>query len=92
MHSGGVYNPSDVGNHEGRQVDLLSSIHQISKALVHSICLIPPLRPRDDVLDDELEDQLMERLHITLLHSLGVFQPWLLTHPLSQLQQFFLAQ
>ena len=87
MRSGDVCDPHDVVDQEGRQVDLLSSIRQISEALVHSICLISPLRPRDDVLDYKREDQLMERLHITLFHSLRVFQPWLLAQMLGQLQQ-----
>ena len=60
-------------DHECRQVDLFSFVHQISEALVHSISLIAPLRTRNDVLDDEPKDQLMERLHIALLHRLRVF-------------------
>ena len=92
MGSGGVCNVSYVSDHEGRKVDLLSSIHKISESLVHCISLISPLPSRDNVLDDEPKYELVERLHITLLHSLGVFQPWLLTQPLSQLQQFCLAQ
>ena len=93
MGSGGVCNANYVGDREGRKVDLLSSIHKISEALVvHCISLISPLPSRDDVLNNESKYELVERLHITLLHSLGVFQPWLLTQPLSQLQQFCLAQ
>jgi len=82
MGSEGVCNPSYVGDHESRKVDLLSSIHEISEALVHCISLISPLSSTDDVLDDEPKYELVERLHITLLHSLGVFQPWLLTQVL----------
>ena len=63
-------NPRYVVDHECRQVDRLSSIHQISEALVHRISLIVPLRTRDNVLDYEPKDQLMERLYITFLHRL----------------------
>ena len=87
MCSGGVRDAGNARDHESRKVDLLASVRKISEALVHCISLISPLPSRDDVLDDELEHELMERQHITFLHCLGVFQPWLLTQPLSQLQQ-----
>jgi len=64
---------SDVVDHECGQVDLLSSVHQISEALVHRIGLFAPLRMWNDVLDYKPEDQLMERLHIVLLHCLWTF-------------------
>ena len=54
-------------------VDLLPSAHQICEALVHRISLIAPLRTRDDVLNDEPKDQLMERLDIAFLHCLWTF-------------------
>ena len=82
MCSGGVCNASNVRDHESRKVDLLASIHKISEALVHRISLISPLPSKDDVLDDEPEDELVERLHIIIFHRLSVFQPWLLTQVL----------
>jgi len=92
MRSGCCCNPPDMVDHECWQVDLLSPVHQISEALVHSISLIAPLRMRNDVLDDEPEDQLMERLHIALLHCLWAFQPRLLAQVLGQLQQLSVIQ
>ena len=71
-----------MGDHEGRKVDLLSLIHKISEVLVPCINLISSLPSRNDVLDNEQKHELVERLHITLLHSLGVFEPWLLTQVL----------
>jgi len=55
-------------DHEPRQVDLLPLIHQVSQTLIHGVRLIAPLSMRYYVLDDKPEDQLMERLHIPLLH------------------------
>jgi len=79
MRSGGVCNPSNVLDHEGWEIDLLTSVHEIDEALVHCIRLISSLPSGDDILDEKPENKLVERQHITLLHSLGVFQPWLLT-------------
>ena len=92
MRSGCCGDPHNMVDHESRQVDLLPSIHQVSKTLVHSIRLIAPLSTRYNVLDDEPEQQLMERLHIPFLHHLWALQPRLLAQLLCQLQQPSLAQ
>jgi len=73
MRSSGVYNPSNMLDHESRKLDLLASVHKICKALVHCISLITSLPSRDDVLDEKPEHELVKRQHITLLHYLGVF-------------------
>ena len=65
MLSGGVCNTSYVPDHDCREIDLLASIHE------HDIRLIAPLAPRNDVLDNEPEQELIEWCHITLLHCLG---------------------
>ena len=82
MRSGGVCNTSNVLDHEGWKVDLLTSVHEISKTLIHGISLVAILPSRDDVLDKEPEKELVEWHHVALLHGLRVFQPWLLTQPL----------
>ena len=68
MRSGGCGYSHDVGDYEPRQVDLLPPIHQVRQTLIHGICLIAPLSTRNGALDDEPKDQLMERLHVPLLH------------------------
>jgi len=69
-------------DHDGQKVYLLASIHEISETLIHGISLVVPLTAWDDVLYDEPEQELMEWCHITLLHCLRVFEPWLLTQPI----------
>jgi len=68
MFSGGVCNASYVPDHDCREIDLLASIHEISETLIHDIRLIAPLAPRNDVLDNEPEQELMEWFHIPFLH------------------------
>jgi len=79
MLSGGVYNASNVPNHDCREINLLALIHEISETLIHGIRLIVPLAPRYNILDDELERKLLEWGHVPFLHWLRVFEPWLLT-------------
>ena len=79
MFSGGVCYASYVPDHDCREIDLLASIHEISKALIHGIRLIAPLAPRYVVLDNEPEQELVEWCHVPFLHCLWVFEPWLLT-------------
>jgi len=47
-------------DHDCREIDLLASIHEISEALIHGIRFISPLAPRNDVLDNEPEQELMK--------------------------------
>ena len=79
MLSGGVCDADNVSDHDGREINLFSSIHQIGEALIHSISLIAPLTPGYNVLNNELEKQLVEWCHVPFLNSLWCFQPWLLT-------------
>jgi len=53
MLSGGVCNASNVPNRDCREIDLLASIND-------GVRLISPLAPRNDVLDNEQEQELME--------------------------------
>ena len=46
--------------HESWKVDLLASIHEICETLTHSISLVAPLPSRDDVLDEESKQELVE--------------------------------
>jgi len=55
MLSGDVCNAINVPDHDGEEINLFSSIHEISETLIHDISLISPLTPRYDVLDDKLE-------------------------------------
>jgi len=82
MHSSGVCYASNMLDYDGRKVYLLASIHEISETLIHGIGLVVPLTPWYDVLNDEPEQEPMEWRHVTLLHCLRVFEPWLLTQPL----------
>jgi len=75
MLLGGVCNASNVPDHNCREIDLLASIHEINKTLIHGICLISPLTPRYDVLDNEPEQELVEWCHIPFRYWLGVFEP-----------------
>ena len=68
MLLGGICNASYVSDHDCRKIDLLASIHEISEALIHGIRLIVPMTPRNDVLDNEPEQELMEWFHIPFLH------------------------
>jgi len=69
-------------DHDSWKIYLLAAIHEISEALIHGICLVAPLASWYDVLYNELELELMEWCHISLLRRLGVFEPWLLAQPL----------
>jgi len=44
---------SDMPDHDSWKIDLLTSIHEISEVLIHGICLVAPLAPWYNVLDDE---------------------------------------
>jgi len=59
MFSSGVCYASDMLDHDSRKIDLLASIHEISEALIHGICLVVPLALWNDVLDYEPEQELM---------------------------------
>jgi len=79
MLSGGGCDAGNVSDHDGREIKLFSSIHQISEALIHSISLIAPLTLGYNVLNDEPKKQLVEWCHVPFLNSLWCFQPWSLT-------------
>jgi len=68
MLSSSVCNASYVPDHDGREIDLLASIHEISEAPIHGIRLVVSLAPRNDVLDNEPKQELMEWCHIPFLH------------------------
>ena len=85
-------NPHYMVDHKCREIDLLPLIHEINQALIHRVSLIPALSTRDNVLDYEPEQQLVQWLHVFLLDSLWGSQPWLLTQVLRQLQQPVPAQ
>jgi len=55
MLSGGAGNAGNVPDHYGREINLFSSIHEISETLIHGISLISPLTPRNNILYDKLE-------------------------------------
>ena len=59
---------SDMSDHDSRKIDLLALIHDISKTLIHGICLVAPLAPWYDIFDYEAKQELMEWYHISLLH------------------------
>jgi len=56
---GGVCNPYNMSNHDGRKVDLFLPIHQIDETPIHSIGKVAALTPRDDIFYDEPKQQLM---------------------------------
>ena len=79
MRPGGCGDAHDVVDHEPGEVDLVTLVHKINQALIHCISLIAALSTRDDVLDDEPEQQLVQLLRVSLLDSLWASQPRLLT-------------
>ena len=86
MLSNGVCNPCNVFDHDCRKVDLLTPEHEISEALIHSVSLIAPLAPGDDILNDELKQELVHWLHVTLPHSLRVCELQVLAQCLGKRQ------
>jgi len=42
MFSSVVCYVSDMPDHDGRKIDLLALIHEITEALIHGICLVAP--------------------------------------------------
>jgi len=77
MCPGGGGNPHDVVDHKHEEVDLVTIVHKINQALIHRVSLIAALSMRDNVLDDEPEQELMQWLHIPLLECLRASEPWL---------------
>jgi len=70
----GVYNSSNVSNHDSWKVNLLPPVRQINEIVVHSIYKIVVLTSRDDILDNKSKEQLMNRSHVTFFDGLGSFQ------------------
>ena len=59
MLSSSVCNLYNMFDHDCGEVDLLTLEHEISEALIHSVSLIAPLVPGDDVLNDEPKQELV---------------------------------
>ena len=92
MCPGGRGNPHNVVDHKHGEVDLVSLVQKINQALIHRVSLIAALSTRDNVLDDEPEQELVQWLHIPLLDCLRATEPWLLAQVPGQLQQAISTQ
>ena len=67
MFPGSVCYARNVAKHNGREVNLLPSVQEVNKALVHSIRKIAALTSRNDILDDQPKEQLVEGSHFPFL-------------------------
>ena len=59
MVLGGVCYSGNVANHNGREIDLFPSVHQVNETLIYSVYQIAPLTYGNDILDDKPKKQLM---------------------------------